>query len=187
MFEMRHRALIQTKWRFGGLLFRPLYPWDIEKIRRWRNSQTKYLRQEATISRLGQVRYFFNSAIRDMKLERPDKVLLGIESKGELVGYCGLVHVDWFRKEAEVSFLLSDAKISIEAYKEIMTSSLRCLCEVANSLSLEKLKTETYVYPERKNHIQNLESFGFSKTPMSEVAHKGIQSIHHVLKLREGK
>lgn len=187
MSKMSYKALAEEQWQFGGLLFRPLVFQDIEKIRRWRNSQTKYLRQQGPVSRLKQIIYFFSNVRKDMATKQPEKVLLGVVSREGLVGYCGLVHIDWMRNEAEVSFLLSDVNIGEDAYTEIMTSALLCLCKVARSLGLKWLKTETYVFPEREKHIATLESFGFSTADTGLVEGTCIQSVHHRFELREGK
>ena len=187
MFKMSYKALSEEEWQFRGLLFRPLVFQDIEKIRRWRNSQTKYLRQQGSVSRLKQILYFFINVRKDVATKQPEKVLLGVVSREELIGYCGLVHIDWTRNEAEVSFLLSDATIGEDAYTEIMTCALLCLCEVARSLGLKWLRTETYVFPERENHIATLESFGFSTANTGLVQGTCIQSVYHRFELREGK
>jgi RimJ/RimL family protein N-acetyltransferase len=187
MSKMSYKALSQEHWQFGGFWFRPLRFRDIERIRLWRNSQRKYLRQRGFISRVRQISYFLFSFRKDLPLEHPEKVLLGMESGGQLVGYCGLVHINWIRDEAEVSFLVSRAKNVEEAYGQVMTAALMCLCEVAKSLGLKWLKTETYVFPERQNHLAILEAFGFSETTPRSIDVNGIESVHHRFQLGDDR
>jgi RimJ/RimL family protein N-acetyltransferase len=151
------RPLLQD----GDMTLRAIDPDDIELIRQWRNSQLDVLRQTAPISRAEQEIYFDEKIWPDKFILNPKQLLLAIEQKNELIGYGGLVQINWRDRRAEVSFLLSPLKESSPVDRELVFSSfLRLIQELAfKDLGLIRLWTETYAH--RTAHLHTLESAGF--------------------------
>jgi RimJ/RimL family protein N-acetyltransferase len=92
---------------------------------------------------------------------KPQQILLSIRERGELIGYSGLVHINWPDKRAEVSFLLNNQISEASArYNKIFKSTLSVLKRIAFfELKLNRLFTETYSV--RTEHLRTLVSSGF--------------------------
>ena len=148
-------------FREGKYSIKPICEDDIETIRIWRNEQKIVLRQSNHISKDAQVDYFNANIWPSMVLVKPNNLLMSFFREDSLIGYGGLVHIDWFNSRGEVSFLV-DTKIaqSTEKYRECHRAFLSLLSELAfEDLGLNKIYTETWDI--RKKHIKNLESAGF--------------------------
>ncbi len=129
---------------------------DLELIRQWRNEQTNILRQVKPISSNEQKEYFSNIH------KDTGQILFALVSNNILVGYCGLVNINYIYSTAEVSFITETGLENEDTlkYKDLFTFTLDSLCKYAfNTLNLNKIWTETYGF--RKKHINILESFGF--------------------------
>lgn len=141
------------------------------------------LRQSEKISFVGQICYFFESVWLEANSDTPNQILLGIFRGNNLIGYCGLVHVDWVKKVAEVSFLLSQAEITRIDYGNIFFAALNALKKSGRFIGMAKLTTETYDLPERRHHIACLEEFGFEREWLVRNSDSEFASLHHGLGL----
>jgi len=151
---------------------------DIETIRIWRNEQKIVLRQSNHISRAAQVDYFNASIWPSMILDKPNNLLMSFFLEDSLIGYGGLVHIDWLNSRGEVSFLV-DTTIaqSIEKYRECHAAFLALLSELAfEDLGLNKIYTVTWDI--RGKHIKNLETAGFCLDGVLRE-HVSIDGKHH--------
>jgi RimJ/RimL family protein N-acetyltransferase len=129
---------------------------DLEAIRKMRNAQTKILRQVKPISYNEQQEYF-------SKIHKDNsQILFAIEDEvEEMIGYCGLVNINYVYSTAEISFITIKSECNVE-YSKIFLFILNSLSDFAfNSLGLNKIWTETYGF--RTNHISILEQFGMIK------------------------
>ena len=129
---------------------------DLEAIRKMRNAQTKILRQVKPISYNEQQEYF-------SKIHKDNsQILFAIEDEvEEMIGYCGLVNINYVYSTAEISFITIKSECNVE-YSKIFLFILNSLSDFAfNSLGLNKIWTETYGF--RTNHISILEQFGMVK------------------------
>ena len=79
---------------------------DIQKIRKWRNEQMDILRQDKPISYEDQEIYYLKSLVPNFSEKHPENILLSFLEDNKLIGYGGLVHINWETNSAEVSFLL---------------------------------------------------------------------------------
>jgi hypothetical protein len=79
---------------------------DAETIMKWRNEQMSALRQSAPLTPSEQKNYFDNVVKPSLSQKQPDLILLRFTFENSLIGYGGLVHIDWENQRAEVSFLL---------------------------------------------------------------------------------
>ena len=83
---------------------------DRYEILRWRNDQINILRQTKPITPQEQDEYF-NSAVANLfKIDSPPQLLWSLLKSNILIGYGGLVHIDWKSKNAEISFLTETLK-----------------------------------------------------------------------------
>jgi RimJ/RimL family protein N-acetyltransferase len=136
---------------------------DAEEIRCWRNEQMSALRQSMVLSEEEQLAYFENVLKPEFNQTHPKQVLVRFCLSGKLIGYGGIVHLDWENLRGEVSFLLATER----------TSDSKSYCEELNLffalikrlgfcvLGLNKLTTEAYAH--RAFHVQAIEDAGFSR------------------------
>lgn len=130
----------------------------MEPIRVWRNAQLEVLRQERALSAAEQQRYYCEQIVPTFDQEEPEQVLFTFLHHNLPIGYGGLTHIDWARRQAEVSFLLDPQQLDNYATK--FAAYLNLLAQVAfEELKLNRLYTETYAF--RTEHIAILEGFGF--------------------------
>jgi hypothetical protein len=62
----------------------------------------------------------------------------------ELIGYGGLVHINWKDKNAEISFLLANDLNDRDNYLKLFTIFLKLLKEIALDLKLHKIYSYGY-------------------------------------------
>ena len=88
---------------------------DREAIRKWRHQQIKILRQRKEITTEEQDKYF-NTVVTNLFVDtQPSQFLFSFLKNNKLIGYGGLVHIDWDSKNAEISFLLEAKRNSVES------------------------------------------------------------------------
>ena len=104
-YMSNYTILKSKKMSSSHLELVPIREEDIEKIRIWRNQQRKILRQNNTISKKDQEKYFEESIRPTFQQKNPEMLLFSIILKGKCIGYGGLVHINWAAKRAEISFL----------------------------------------------------------------------------------
>jgi len=156
----------QNKFTYSKnhLRFRPILFKDLEWIRIWRNSQKIYLRQQDNLSRNDQANYWNNVILPSFDQIEPNQLLFCLEDfeKNKLLGYGGLVHINWNKKYAESSFL-TDTRYdnNSEEYQELFTVYLDFLMLCAKELNFLCIYSETYSF--RVKHIEIIEKYGYSQ------------------------
>ena len=154
----------------GSLRIRPIHWEDREHIRRWRNAQIDVLRQAEPLSVVEQDRYFLEVVAPQLEMAHPPQILWAFEEDGVLIGYGGLVHIQWADRRAEVSFLTDEARLAPETFTRDWNGFLSLLASTASdALGFHKLTTETYEI--RPLVIDILESNGFVR--------EGTHPDHH--------
>ena len=78
---------------------------DRLSILKWRNEQIYHLRQDKLLTKNDQDYYFKNVVNRLFNQQRPNQLLFSFLKENLCVGYGGLVHINWVRKNAEISFV----------------------------------------------------------------------------------
>lgn len=134
---------------------------DIEKIRQWRNTQVKILRQQTLITFDEQQAYFQQIIWPTFEYSQPSQILFSFLLNGECIGYGGLTHIDWISSRAEVSFLVDPNRtVNPSDYHTDYSHFLNLLCQAAfEDLHLHRLFAETFAF--RQDHMKVLEDFGF--------------------------
>jgi len=136
---------------------------DSIPIMTWRNNQISALRQNKPLTEEDQLTYFEETVRPQFSLEKPSQVLLRLTHEDKLIGYGGLVHMNWEDERGEVSFLLEperakDPNLYLQECKIFMKLLMKCAFV---TLNLNKISTEAYSH--RGFHIQALESSGFTR------------------------
>ena len=149
------------KYSFGYYQIVPLRYDDIFLIKEWRNTQIDVLRQKQLLNDEDQKRYYNTVILPLFQKEHPSQILFSFLYKKELIGYGGLVYVNWLDKRAEVSFLVNTERIKNDTiYRSDFLAYLELIKKVAfNDLDFNRIFTETYDI--RDKHIAILEESGF--------------------------
>jgi|GEM_PF-220329 len=156
---MRYKIVSQSKWKQNSFSFVPIRKKDMQTIRIWRNMQMEILRQNEEISELQQKEYYTKVIEPTFSLSKPSLILFSILKEKTLIGYGGLVHINWDSKTAEISFLLEPTLNNhIRSFTEIFDEFLLFIQKISfQVLSLEKIYTyaydiRTYLYPPLEKH-----------------------------------
>ena len=187
---MQYTCLSQQIFVQGSLRIAPVQPHEIEAIRKWRNDQLDVLRQKYLISHEEQQRYYRENVWPIMSKIHPPQILVSYYDGDNHVGYGGLVHMVWDRKEAELSFLLDPAKTRDHAiYQHYHWSFIELIKNLAFSdLGFNSIITETYSH--RIHHIANLEEAGFMRRKVikdsCKIGGEFVDSIIHVYTFAHG-
>ena len=158
-----YRILRRNDYRHGRYRQLPIRLEDREAIRQWRNAQLDILRQAAPLTAEAQDRYFREVIGPLFAAEQPGQLLFSLLLDEELIGYGGLVHIDWPAGRAEISFLLETGRnAQIPVFQADFAAYLHLLRQVAfEDLSLRKINTEAYDV--RPYLTQVLEAEGFAE------------------------
>ena len=130
---------------------------DLFTIKNWRNEKMDVLRQKKTLTDNDQVAYWKTVSSSD------HTKLFSIKQNGVLIGYFGLVHIDYENKHAEISFLM-DPKFpeNTDRYAELFSKAISYACRTGfESLGLHKIFTETYAF--REGHIEIISENRFTQ------------------------
>lgn len=171
-----YKCLSKRNYQNGNYSLETVQPEHIEKIRKWRNEQLEVLRQSKLISKEKQIKYYKNFIWSDMKNKFPDNIILSFKDVDSLIGYGGLVYIEWENSVAESSFLLAtELTKDKRLYEQNFFAFFKLLKLITfDELKLKKLVSETYIH--RKNHIRLLEDIGFEKldiqTKKYSISHK---------------
>ncbi|WBO85669.1 GNAT family N-acetyltransferase [Hymenobacter yonginensis] len=156
-----YQALSRQQFEHQGYTLLPIRDTDQEAIRQWRNDQIDILRQREPLTAQAQAQYF-TQVVRPLFAQpEPSQLLFSFLQGGRLIGYGGLVHIDWQAGRAEISFLLETSRNQhVAQFQQDFTVYLRLLREAAfEATSLCKLNTEAYDI--RPYLTQVLEAEGF--------------------------
>jgi RimJ/RimL family protein N-acetyltransferase len=158
---MNYKILKNKEFSLGRYKIVTLRHEDIFKIMQWRNEQIEVLRQKKPLTREDQEKYFTDVVKPTFTQSQPPIMLFSLLFDGLLIGYGGLVYIDWESNRAEVSFLVDPARAEdSKTYEADFSAYLSLLKRIAfDDLSLNRIYSETYSI--RVNHIKILEKNGF--------------------------
>jgi RimJ/RimL family protein N-acetyltransferase len=147
----------------GNYCIVPIRYEDRYDILNWRNTQIDILRQQAPLTREQQDNYFKVTIAPLFEKEQPNQILWSFLENDKLIGYGGLVHIDWDAKHAEISFLLNNEHNSdILIFKRDWDTYLKLITKVAfNELKFQKI--HTYAYDIRDYYFEVMYAQGFEK------------------------
>jgi RimJ/RimL family protein N-acetyltransferase len=90
----------------------PIRDEDKYAIMKWRNEQIDILRQKELLTLNGQESYFRNVVDKLFEEEKPTQLLFSFFEGESLIGYGGLVHIDWESGSGEISFITETSRTS---------------------------------------------------------------------------
>lgn len=155
-----YRCLTEPAFHCDDYTLLSVRPEDIESIRQWRNSQMNVLRQDREITPEAQEQYYSREIWPTMQEDTPRQILFSFLHRGKLIGYGGLVYLNWQVRKAEVSVLFDLSDRTDGLYREQLSAYLALLKKAAfGDLKLHRLWTESYDI--RPLHIAVLEQQGF--------------------------
>jgi len=139
----------------------PIRDQDKFLIMQWRNEQMDILRQQEPLTEEMQSRYFESVVNKERNMLHPNQVLVSYLKNNQLIGYGGLVHINWIDKRGEVSFLLETKR---NENRELLHREYSIFLTVIKILAFDKLqfnKITTEAFDIRPQIIQTLEENGF--------------------------
>lgn len=156
-----YRCLPRQRVALGGYSLIPLRRDDLAFIKEWRNAQMDVLRQKEPLTDQRQQEYWSNVVAAGFDEVQPREIILSFFEEGLLIGYGGLVHIDWTDSRAEVSFLTDPRRAkNDDQHASDLSAFLELIKRLAfRDLGLRRLTTETYAG--RTGHLAVLESEGF--------------------------
>ena len=102
-----YQVLRQNIFEKGEYSIVPIRSEDRYDIMKWRNEQIYHLRQDKPLTKEAQDRYFDEIIPQLFHQEKPSQLLFSFLKDGKLIGYGGLVHINWVDKNAEISFIMN--------------------------------------------------------------------------------
>ena len=144
-----YKALNKQVYKSGNQKITPLRYEDRLDIMKWRNDQIYHLRQSKILTKDDQIKYFKNIVDELFVVDNPSQLLFSFLHNGNCIGYGGLVHIDWKKQNAEISFIL-DTDLEIFFFKKYWKKFLSLIEQVAfNDLNFKKIFV--YAYDVRKH------------------------------------
>ena len=114
-----YRCLSQSEFKDGNYKLVAIRDEDKYAIMQWRNEQIDILRQKELLTKEKQEWYFKNIVDKLFEQIYPDQLLFSFLENDVLIGYGGLVHIDWLSKNGEISFITStERNTSHSQFKE---------------------------------------------------------------------
>lgn len=163
MSMRRYKCLMQGDYQLNEFNLIPIRDEDKMSIMQWRNEQIDILRQKEPLTEKKQELYFRNVVEKLFEQEKPDQLLFSFLENGNLIGYGGLVHIDWESKNAEISFLTATTRNTDRTqFINDWKTYLIILKKIA-FLHLDFIKIYTYSYDIRPNLYQALLESGFTE------------------------
>ena len=165
----------------------PIRDEDKYDIMNWRNNQLDILRQETGLSIEQQEHYFKTVVDKLFDIEEPKQLLFSFLENNKLIGYGGLVHIDWKIKTAEISFLTETSRnINADMFISDWVNYLSILKKVANDY-LNFKSIYTYAFDSRPNLYIALQEAGFTEINRYrnhiQIEDKKVDAVIHSLDL----
>jgi len=155
----KYKGLTKQEFANGEYKLVPIRYDDRYEIMKWRNEQIYHLRQRELLTVEQQDAYFENVVKKLFDYEQPDQILFSFLKNDELIGYGGLVHINWFDKNAEVSFIM-DTKHENDFFKVYWNQYLKLLANISFG-ELKLHKTFVYAFDVRPNLYDALDESGY--------------------------
>ena len=176
--EREYKVLNKQVFSKGNYSLVPIRNEDRYNIMRWRNEQLNHLRQSKPLSVESQDAYFYNTIASLFNEEKPKQILYSFIYKSELVGYGGLININYVDRNAEISFVMK-TELQELYIEKFWTEYLKLFKQPAfKELKLRKIYT--YAFDVRERFYPALENAGFSlDARLSE--HYFVEEYHDAL------
>lgn len=155
-----YKALKNQEFKTRDYSLIPIRHEDRFEIMQWRNEQIHHLRQTVPLTEEIQDKYFEGVITQLFNQEKPKQILFSFLYGGDLVGYGGLVHINYVDRNAEISFVIK-TDLQELFFEKFWTEYLNLIKQPAfKELKLRKIYT--YAFDVRKMLYPALENSGFS-------------------------
>lgn len=161
--KYEYKCLPKQSFSVGSKTLLPIMHKDRFTIMHWRNEQINILRQKELLTAEKQDNYFTNVISHLFDQTSPDQILFGFYEKEILIGYGGLVHIDWESRNAEISFITSTERNNKdEVFSDDFSNFLKLVFLLAfDTLNFIKLHTTFYDIQHRLLYKKVIEEQGF--------------------------
>jgi RimJ/RimL family protein N-acetyltransferase len=161
MFPTTYKCLTKNEYYDGDFKIVPIRYEDRLDIMKWRNEQMYHLRQDKPLTEIAQENYFRGTVSDLFDKEKPNQILFSFLKDDQLIGYGGLVHINWLDKNAEISFLMN-TELEKLSFSFLWKKYLGLIEKVSfNDLKLKKMYT--YAFDLRPRIYKIFENSGFIK------------------------
>jgi hypothetical protein len=106
IFPLEYKCLRTNVYENQEFKIVPIRFEDRLDIMNWRNEQMYHLRQAEPLNKEKQDKYFNTTISSLFQQEKPSQILFSFLKNHQLIGYGGLVHINWIDKNAEISFIM---------------------------------------------------------------------------------
>lgn len=144
-----YKILTKQTFTSGRFALVPIRLEDRYDIMKWRNEQIYHLRQAKPLTQEDQDAYFENVVAKLFDQDKPNQILFSFLEDGELIGYGGLVHIDWHSKHSEISVLLN-TELNESNYKFLALIFFSLIEKVGIELKLNKIYTYGYDFDDSR-------------------------------------
>lgn len=144
IFPKEYKCLSHHAFHKGDYKIIPIRFEDHKPIMEWRNDQIDLLRQSEKLTTSKQVEYFSTVVKSLFNQDQPPQILMSFFENDKLIGYGGLVHIDWKSLNAEISFLLDSAICDERSYLVKFPVFLNLIQQLAVAASLHKIYSYGY-------------------------------------------
>ncbi len=139
-----YKSLNEQVFEIDNYKIVPIRYQDRLEIMKWRNEQIYHLRQNKTLTREDQDKYFETVVAKLFKNEKPDQILFSYLENEICIGYGGLVHINWIDKNAEISFIMN-TELETKNFEKYWGIFLYLIEQVAfTDLKLHKIFTYAF-------------------------------------------
>jgi RimJ/RimL family protein N-acetyltransferase len=156
-----YKCLPVQEFTHGVYKLVPIRDQDKYAIMVWRNDQIDILRQKELLTAQAQESYFRNVVDKLFEAEKPTELIFSFFEGDSLIGYGGLVHIDWVSRCGEISFI-TETRRTIN--KNQFTSDWKNYLNVLKTIAKDYLvffKIYTYAYDVRPELFKALTESGF--------------------------
>ncbi len=177
----KYKKIQGATFNHGEYTLVPIRDQDKYDILKWRNEQIEILRQEKPLTQIDQEEYFKNVVDRLFEQDFPSQFLFSFLENSKLIGYGGLVHIDWIKKTAEISFLTETSR---NTTKELFVNDWKEFLVLLKQIAGEYLNFSliyTFAYDIRPALYIALHASGFSETKRIKNEVKIGSKFHDVV------
>jgi len=160
-FPVKYNCLMKNEFVTGNYKIVPIRYKDRLAIMNWRNEQMYHLRQDEPLTEKYQNEYFNEIVAKIFDQEKPNQLLFSFLKNEKLIGYGGLVHINWKDKNAEISFIMH-TKLE-EKFFQLHWSNFLKLIEILAFEELDFHKIYVYAFDLRPHLYKTLKANNYFK------------------------
>lgn len=154
----QYPGLKEQSFYLNGYNLRPIRYGDRNAILKWRNDQLYHLRQPKKLKEQEQDYYFKTVVASLFEVNYPDQLLFSLDHDNEHIAYGGLVHIDWDKAYAELSFVMNTS-LETKYFKKLWEVFLILIEKIAKELNLKVIYTAAFDLRPRLYEVLELNGY----------------------------